>query len=140
MQKTETVDIYHPGHIVLDDGNPVPSELSLVASQVACNLHRGARQAQDQAIAAGIYAELPALGYFEPDSAAYLKDRYVLRDAQGDAWIIRGRPSVRTRFPATAHVRCLLTLLAVKPFSDYQETSTVAIGLSASSEDAIVTP
>lgn len=112
---SDTVTIYESDVEFGTDLNVLPKTCTLVVGPTRCNIHRGGRQAEDAALAIGMDAPLAALGYFEPSMAGKLNTGRVLLDQNGDCWVIRGRPSVRGRFEATAHARVLLQFLIVRP-------------------------
>lgn len=105
---TETADIYAPGHASLADGNLVPTAVTLSALAEHCNIHRNTQRAMEQAMALGVWNGQAAEMFLAVESASKVGDRYVVADELGDFWVIAARPSVRNRFPETAHVKCLL--------------------------------
>jgi len=108
---SETVAIFTPASLVLPDLNVVPQRVTKTSSSVPCDIHRGTPAARDAATIAGILADQPSLGYFKPSYATLLTDRCILLDANGEAWLVHGKPAVRTRFVATEHVKVLLSWL-----------------------------
>ena len=115
MQLSEPVSIYQTAVRTLDDGNVVPTSATLSSSGVACNIHRGSSRVQAQAQALGIYATEVAMAYFDVASYGQLKVHWIVLDADNVPWMIRSRPVKRTRFAATGHVNCILSLLSVRP-------------------------
>jgi hypothetical protein len=112
---TELVSVYRANSAVKSDLNVVPAAVTLVISGLACNIHRGTDKAQDVSNAAGVLAVQPGFAYFAPESRIYVSDRWVILDEENVAWLIHGQPAVRTRFAATAHVRCLISRLLIRP-------------------------
>lgn len=115
---SEVVSLYSVNVVTGSDKNVLPSQVTLLAAGVACNIHRGASQAQDQADKTtknGVYGGLAALAYFYPASYSLLADRRFVKDSNGDVWAIAGRPMLRNRFVRTAYVRCLLLYQVTPP-------------------------
>jgi len=107
----ERFSIYQPAHVVADDLNILPTRVKLVGTGVEGNLQRGGK-AQDAATSVGVYGQLAARAFFQPERSSLLKDRGVILDEQrGEAWLIHSVPALRTHFSATAHVECLCTIL-----------------------------
>lgn len=112
----EIVDIYRPVDETLSDLDDVPCAVQLVQASVPCNIHRGVELDQpDTAYTLGVDYTIGGYAYFNLCSFDNLADRYILRDADGIAWLIRNSPAKRGRFAATSHVRCLVLALQVKP-------------------------
>ena len=112
----EQVDIYQPVVNTLSDLDDVPSSVTLVASGVPCNIHRGVQlDDADSATTGGVDFFLGGYAYFNMDQFGNLADRYMLRDSDGVAWLIKNGPAKRGRFAPTSHVRCLVLALQVKP-------------------------
>lgn len=129
MDYTESFDAYAPTRDIDADKDVTNGPMTTVKDgnndpiqSIPMNIHRGDPLAQQIAIGLmGLDAPLAAYGYADPtffatdtDRDAALKHRNVLMNADGEAWSILGRPSVRTRFPETAHVKCLLTRLTTQ--------------------------
>jgi hypothetical protein len=112
---TEIVSIYRSSATIRDDKNVVTSPYTLEAENIACNLHRGVKEARDQLLALGVIAPEYAVGFFELAAEDHLNHWWIVLDEDRAAWLIHARPVVRKRFAATQHVRCLLTLLRDKP-------------------------
>lgn len=112
---TETCATYKPGHITDERGNPLPDPVKLVASQIACNIHRGVKAARDAANALGVYG--PQVAYLYAKHTDYEKfgDRYIVVDERGWCWVVVNRPALHTRFKGTRHMRCLLNLMTDTP-------------------------
>ena len=114
IQYTETATIYQPVLGTRSDKNLVTSAMTVAASGILCNLHRGSRQAMEQAMAAGFDVNQSAIGYFPISALAVVKSRYVVT-LPGEVWIIHGDPNPRSRFSQTAHICALLQFLNTKP-------------------------
>jgi hypothetical protein len=115
MPLTETVDIYKHNAAILANLNVVPAAYTLQKAGAKCNIHRGTPESQDEVMALGLNQGQSGYAFFAVSEKDNLGDRYILLDEQSDAWLIRVVPVVRNRFPQTAHVKCLVTLLTVKP-------------------------
>jgi len=116
MLLTETCRLYQFNFQTLGDANNVTGPVTLLKTNVPCNLQRGATlDPQDVAYALGVDTRLTAYAYFHTDAAPFLLNRYVLLDQENRPWIIRNVPSVRKRFAATAHIKCLLLQLQSRP-------------------------
>jgi hypothetical protein len=113
MRATETCAIYLPGSATLADANVVPKAVTLSRSGVAVNIHRNTREAQ--ALAFGVLEGNPALLYCDTADMTAFSTRAVILDGNNVAWLVIGNPSLRTRFRATAHVRCLLQGMNTRP-------------------------
>lgn len=121
---TEEVDVYQPNTIVGADKNPLTAAMTLAKASLPINIHRGMGAMKPEEIML-LVADAPegAVGYCSPTSfyvdgaldldslEATLHHNNVLSLANGEAWTVAARPSVRTRFEETAHVRLLLTRL-----------------------------
>ncbi len=113
----ESAQVYTTNLTVDSALNLIPQDAALLRSGLKCNIHRGGRLAEDAALAIGMNATLAGLGYFENtrQNQADLISGRIIQDSDGDCWVIRGRPSVRSRFGPTKHIKCLLEFLPFKP-------------------------
>lgn len=111
---TETLTVYRPTQTIAADLNVLPGAVALV-DDINANIHRGTQKSRDAATALGIFNVQSGNLYTSVDNAGKIGDRYVISDQKGATWVVRGIPSVRDRFPATAHVKALVTLLRMKP-------------------------
>ena len=109
---------------------------------MACNVHRGNEKAAYEVSALGHRPNQASYAYFDPTYAPWLQSgRSVFFASTGESFRIMGVPSVRTRNPRTAHVRCLLNLYSKVPTgipSLYFETTYVsAVGKPAGTDTYI---
>ena len=112
---TETLTAYKPNQAInAADLNVLASAVTLVGT-ITANIHRGTEAASQAAYTLGIVNAQAGTLYTSVDNAAKIGDRYVFADQFGDLWVVRGRVDIRRRFPATAHIKALVTLLLVKP-------------------------
>jgi|GEM_PF-2067840 len=105
--------LFEPTNNIDSNLNLIPSQVAPVqgASKMHCNIHRGTRESKDDALASGRDPTLSATGYFNVKFAPMLRSgRIIAIPAEGEYWRIMAIPSVRNRFPSTAHVRCELQL------------------------------
>lgn len=116
MPLTEKCSVYQFNNQTLGDANNVTGPVVLLKAGIPCNLHRGATlDSIDVAYALGVDNTLAAYAYFNIDAAIFLQNHYVLVDQENQAWLIRNVPSVRKRFAPTAHIKCLLMQLQLRP-------------------------
>lgn len=114
MKYTDQLSIYSPQSTLAADKNIIPAAVQPVGSLTG-NVQRGSRQSMDKATSLGVFDRESAMVFFPPGSETSLGDRFVLKDATGEIWLVREGPVVRNRFPATAHVWVFCLNLAVKP-------------------------
>ena len=121
------------------DLNVIPQLVQPVGNclDMPCNIHRGDPKAAFDLGALGRDPTLASYGYFSVSFAKWLASgRSVFIAATGESFRIMNIPSVRTRFAATAHVKCLLELYLQAPDGIphifYETTYAEGLGVPAS--------
>jgi len=110
----ENLTVYRPAQTMnSSDLSALPAAVVLVGT-IKGNLHRMTGSATAGAQSLGLFNVQAAELFTGVDNDGSVGDRYVIADERGQYWVVHGLPSVRNRFPATAHVKAICTLLKVK--------------------------
>lgn len=107
-----TCNVYRATQTITVDGNTVPE--AVVSAGTAKVFIDRSPEITDEAATLGIMASIVGHAYFRSEDEILVKDRDVLEDDNGQAWLMHSYPN-SPRLPNTVGVSCFVTIMKVRP-------------------------